>query len=82
MDQEVRNQKGKEMKELHKAALVRAYRTLAQGLGGSAVATAFAAVITGGTAAVPVALGAVGAVIVSAVISFWQGVAQGLPEAE
>lgn len=70
------------MKELHKAALVRAYRTLATGLGGSAVATALASVVTGGVAAVPVALGAVGAVVVSALSSFWMGVAKGLPEAE
>ena len=70
------------MKELHKAALVRAYRTLATGLGGGAVATALAALFTGGAEAVPVLIGAVGAVLVSAVTSFWLGVAKGLPEAK
>jgi len=74
------------MSALHRAALVRAYRTLAQGLGGSAVSTALVAVIaslaggeTGRTALI--AAGAsLGAVVVAAFGSFWQGVALGLPE--
>lgn len=74
------------MVDLHKAALRRAYRTLAQGLGGSTVVTAVTAVVaalgdadavrTAGLAA----LISVGTTIATAVGSFWQGVAQGLPE--
>ena len=75
------------MLPLHRAALIRAYRTLAQGLGGSAVSTALAAVIAalaGGEAprvALIAAAASVGTVVVAAVASFWQGVALGLPEA-
>lgn len=75
------------MGALHHAALIRAYRTLAQGLGGSAVSTALVAVIASIAGGEPgqtslVAAGAsVGAVVVAAFGSFWQGVAQGLPEA-
>lgn len=75
------------MVDLHKAALRRAYRTLAQGLGGSTVVTGLVAVAaaigdadalrTAGLAAII----AVGTTIATAVGSFWQGVAQGLPEA-
>lgn len=74
------------MVDLHKAALRRAYRTLAQGLGGSTVVTAVTAVVaalgdadavrTAGLAA----LISVGTTIATAVGSFWQGVAAGLPE--
>lgn len=76
------------MKSLHRAALVRAYRTLSQGLGSSAVITALVAVVTAVATdasavktAVLAAAVAVGTVVVAAVGSFWQGVAQGLPEA-
>ncbi len=75
------------MKALHAAALRRAYRTLAQGLGGSAVTTALVAVITAlatdadaGRTALLAAAATVGNSIVAAIGSFWQGVAQGLPE--
>lgn len=77
------------MKALHEAALIRAYRTLATGLGGSAVTTALTGAIAAaagtGDDAVKVALFAAGAsiatTVVSAVGSFWRGVAKGLPEA-
>lgn len=76
------------MKQLHRAALTRAYRTLAQGLGGSATATALAAlvaaVVGGGAEAVETALVAASAslatTLFAAFTSFWQGVAHGLPE--
>lgn len=76
------------MVDLHKAALRRAYRTLAQGLGGSTTATALTAVITAAVGAgedtarnALIALAAtLGSTIVAALTSFWQGVAQGLPE--
>lgn len=74
------------MKALHAAALRRAYRTLAQGLGGSTVVTALVAVVAAlsdadaaRTALLAAAI-AVGTTIVTALGSFWQGVAQGLPE--
>ena len=74
--------------DLHRAAAVRAYRTLAQGLGGSAVVTASVALVAalGGDAdtlrvAALAAVIAVGTALVAAIGSFWQGVAQGLPEA-
>ena len=70
------------MKNLHAAALKRAYRTLAQGLGGSAVTTALVALFTDGETAVAAAGIALGTVAVTAFASFWQGVAKGLPEAE
>lgn len=75
------------MLSLHRAALIRAYRTLAQGLGGSAVSTALVAVIAslaGGEAprTALIAAGAtVGSALIAASASFWQGVARGLPEA-
>lgn len=75
------------MGALHRAALIRAYRTLAQGLGGSAVSTALVAVITSiaggepGQTALIAAGASVGTVVVAAFGSFWQGVAGGLPEA-
>ena len=69
------------MKNLHRAALVRAYRTLAQGLGGSALSTILVSLFTEGSATVPALVASVGAVLVAAFVSFWQGVAQGLPEA-
>lgn len=71
---------------LHKAALRRAYRTLAQGLGGSTVVTAITAVVAAlgdsdaARSAGLAALIAVGTTIVTALGSFWQGVAAGLPE--
>lgn len=76
------------MNKLHRAALKRAYRTLAQGLGGSATATALAALIAamvgGGTdtahTALIAAVASVGTTVVAAFTSFWQGVARGLPE--
>lgn len=74
------------MRDLHKAALRRAYRTLAQGLGGSTVITAITAVVaaTGNSDAARTAglaaIISVGTTIVTALGSFWQGVAQGLPE--
>ncbi len=76
------------MKSLHRAALKRAYRTLAQGLGGSAVATALAALVAAANdadtarTALAAAGVAVGTVVVTAFGSFWQGVAGGLPEAD
>lgn len=69
------------MKALHRAAAIRAYRTFATGLGGSAVTTALIALLTDpGTAKVG-AVAALGATLISAFGSFWQGVAKGLPEA-
>lgn len=70
------------MKNLHKAALVRAYRTLAQGLGGTTVAGALALIFTDPANAKSAVFVALGSAVVAAVISFWQGVAQGLPEAQ
>lgn len=70
------------MKALHRAALVRAYRTLAQGLGGSAVATALLALITDGETARVGLIAALGTTLVAALTSFWQGVAAGLPEVD
>lgn len=69
------------MKQLHRAAAVRAYRTLAQGLGGSAVVTAIAAIATDGRGALLAGGIAIGTVLATAFGSFWQGVAAGLPEA-
>lgn len=69
------------MKQLHRAAAVRAYRTLAQGLGGSAVVTAIAALVTDGRGALLAGGIAIGTVLATAFGSFWQGVAAGLPEA-
>jgi len=76
------------VKTLHRAALTRAYRTLAQGLGGSVVTTAVVAVVTAAgdrdavaTAALAAAV-AVGTAVVAAAGAFWQGVAAGLPEAD
>lgn len=77
------------MKNLHKAALKRAYRTLAQGLGSSVVLSAGTALIASAVGQGEQTLRAAGAVLIvsagtavlSAVGSFWQGVAQGLPEA-
>ncbi len=74
------------MRALHRAALIRAYRTLATGLGGSAVATALAGVIAAAVGGQPVstaaiaAAGALASTVVSAAGSFWRGVAGGLPE--
>lgn len=70
------------MRALHRAALIRAYRTLATGLGGSAVSVAAVAILTDGRDALPAAAAALGAVVVSAAASFWNGVARGLPEAD
>lgn len=68
------------MKTLHKAAALRAYRTLAQGLASGTVITALVAVITDGQSALIAATVALGTVLATAVGSFWQGVAAGLPE--
>lgn len=76
------------MKSLHQAALVRAYRTLAQGLRGSAVSTAAVAVITAAASGdtlrtALVALAAtLGTTVVAAFSSFWEGVSKGLPEVD
>lgn len=70
------------MKSLHRAAAIRAYRTLAQGLAGGAVTTALVAVVTDGRSALTAALVALGTVAVSSGASFWQGVAAGLPEVD
>lgn len=70
------------MVDIHKAALKRAYRTLAQGLGGSAVSTALTAAITGGDGTLIALAATLGSTAVAAFASFWQGVAQGLPEVE
>lgn len=70
------------MTALHKAAAKRAYRTLAQGLGGSAVTTAAVAIFVDGQTALAALGVAVGTVAVSAIASFWQGVAAGLPEVD
>jgi hypothetical protein len=78
------------MIEIHKAALTRAYRTLAQGLAGSTTATALTAVITAAVGAGEdtarnglIALAAtLGSTVVAAFTSFWQGVAYGLPEVD
>jgi len=78
------------MIEIHKAALTRAYRTLAQGLGGSATATALTAAITAAVGAgedtarnALIALAAtLGSTIVASFTAFWQGVAYGLPEVD
>lgn len=69
------------MKALHRAAARRAYRTLAQGLGGSAVTGALAAAFTDPTTAKVAIISALGTTVVAAFGSFWQGVAAGLPEA-
>jgi hypothetical protein len=76
------------MKDLHNAALKRAYRTLAQGLGGSATSTALAALLAalvGSEQTVEVAaitaFGSIGTTLIAASASFWQGVVRGLPEA-
>lgn len=69
------------MKALHHAALKRAYRTLAQGMGGAALTAALAAVITDPTTTATAALAAFASTLVAAFASFWQGVALGLPEA-
>lgn len=68
------------MRALHRAALIRAYRTLAQGLGGSAVSVALIAIFTDGQAALPALGAALGTTAVAALTAFWQGVAKGLPE--
>lgn len=75
------------MTALHKAAARRAYRTLAQGLGGSTVTTAlFAAIVAvaegdAGRAALIAAAVSIATTVATAFGSFWQGVAAGLPEA-
>lgn len=68
------------MRALHKAALIRAYRTLAQGLAGSAVTTALVSLVSGQDSAGSAALVAIGTTLVAALTSFWSGVAKGLPE--
>lgn len=69
------------MGALHKAALVRAYRTLAQGLAGSTVTTALVALVSGQASAGSAALVAIGTTLATALASFWAGIAKGLPEA-
>jgi hypothetical protein len=78
------------MRDLHKAALVRAYRTLATGLGGTAISTGLVALISSlagagemtAKAALLALAGSLGAVLVSAVGSFWRAVSQGIPEVD
>ena len=70
------------MLTLHKAALIRAYRTLAQGLGGSAITTALTALLVDGETALKAAGIAAGTVLIMAIASFFQGVVAGLPEAD
>ena len=67
------------MRAIHKAALIRAYRTLAQGLAASTVTTALVALVSG--LGVRDALVALGTTLVTALASFWAGIAKGLPEA-
>lgn len=69
------------MKALHRAAAVRAYRTLATGLAASTVVTSSVALITDGRQAVPALLITLGTVAAQSAASFWHGVASGLPEA-
>lgn len=77
------------MRELHRAAFKRAYRTLAQGLGSSAVTTGTVGLVVAllgqdgqaTRAAVLTAAISVTTAILAAVASFWQAVAGGLPEA-
>lgn len=76
------------MKDLHRAAAKRAYRTLAQGLGGSAVTTAVVASVVAlaegdaGKAALVAAGVAIANTVITAGASFWQAVAAGLPEVQ
>jgi hypothetical protein len=81
------SEEGSNMNKLHKAALLRAYRTLAQGLGGSAVTSGLVALVMAMTdgnmkVAALTLCSSVASVCVAAVASFWQGVARGLPEAQ
>lgn len=74
------------MNELQKAALTRAYRTLAQGLSGSTFATALTAamvaLIEGNDqrTTLIVLAGSVVTTLVAAFQSYWMGISQGLPE--
>lgn len=76
------------MASLHRAALRRAYRTLAQGLGGSATATALTALVMALTSAdgaswrpaALVAASTVGSALVAAWSAYWVGIKRGLPE--
>lgn len=70
------------MRNIHRAAAIRAYRTLATGLGGAALTVPLVAAFTEGKGAVPAIVAALGAVIVSSFASFFVGVAAGLPEVE
>lgn len=70
------------MNALHRAAARRAYRTLAQGLGSSAMVTVLVAIATDGKSAMAAAGITLATVAATALSSFWQGVARGLPEAE
>lgn len=69
------------MRDLHKKALIRAYRTFAQGLAGSALVTTIAGVIEGSNTVRTVLTG-VATIVVTAFLSFWQGVVKGLPESD
>lgn len=77
-----------DMKALRAAALLRARRTLYQGLGGSALTTALVTLVvalSNGdreaiTAAGLAALAALGTTLVAAVTSYFQGMYSGLPE--
>lgn len=78
----------RDMKALRAAALLRARRTLYQGLGGSALTTALVALVVAlsngdrdaTTAAGIAALAALGTALVAAVTSYFQGMYSGLPE--
>lgn len=78
----------RDMKALRAAALLRARRTLYQGLGGSALTTALVALVValsnGDRDAVAVAgvaaLVALGTTLVTAATSYFQGMYSGLPE--
>ena len=69
------------MRDLHKKALIRAYRTFAQGLAGSALVTTVVGILNG-TDTVRTVLTGVATIVVTAFLSFWQGVAKGLPESD
>lgn len=77
-----------DMKALRAAALLRARRTLYQGLGGSALTTALVTLVvslSNGdrdaiTAAGVAALAALGTALVAAVTAYFQGMYSGLPE--
>lgn len=70
------------MLTLHRAAALRAYRTLVQGLGGSAVVTAAVASLDGGSDALRALWLTLAVTGITAAASFFTGIAQGLPEVD